>query len=180
MRAASRHFPICLIVAVACLSLGGARADPIHSVDKGAFWHHDSGWIFPARIGDFELVGIPQDVAGSRDAVAHYAHIVDGARITAAVDVYPADSAAADAMKSEAPGKLSSEEPFAVGEPGALTGSRLVYGTEAQGSDQPVALYFIATTEWRVRIRIAGAKAGMLPAMDGFVLAQRWDTLAGP
>lgn len=180
MRTASRCISKILIVAVACLPLGYARADPIHSVDQGAYWHHDSGWVFSGKIGEFELVGIPQDVAGSRDAVAHYARVIDGVRITAAVDVYPADSAAADAMRAETAGQLSSEGPFAVGKSGALGGSRLVYRADDDAAVGIVAVYFVATTEWQVRIRIAGARENTLSAMDEFVHEQRWDSLAGP
>ncbi len=179
MRTVSRPTLSCLIVALACLSLGGARADPIHA-DKGAFWHHDSGWVFPAKIGEFELVGIPQDVAGSRDAVAHYARVIDGARIIAAVDVYPADSAAAEAMTAENPGEPLSEGQFAVRKTGALGVNRRVYCAEEGRADVLVAVYFVSTMEWRVRIRIAGAKPEMLPAMDAFVAGQRWETLAVP
>src|SRR5262245_48999970 len=81
-------FATCLVYAAT------AGADPIHAIADGAYWHHDSGWVFPEKIGEFVRVGIPQDVAGSRDAVAYYAWNVDGSRIVVSVDVFPADSAA--------------------------------------------------------------------------------------
>src|SRR5688500_4539982 len=78
-----------------------ASADPIHAAADGAYWHHDSGWVFPMKIGEFVLVGIPQDVAGSNDAVAYYARVADGARITASVDLYAPDSASAEAAPED-------------------------------------------------------------------------------
>jgi hypothetical protein len=49
-----------------------AIADPIHANGNGDYWHHDSGWIFQQRVGEFVRIGFPQDVAGSRDAVGYY------------------------------------------------------------------------------------------------------------
>ena len=70
------------------MSIPLAQADPIHAVAEGAYWHHDSGWVFPERTGGYVRVGIPQDVAGSEDAVAHYARSRTASGMTASVDVY--------------------------------------------------------------------------------------------
>jgi hypothetical protein len=34
-------------------------ADTIHAMQGGGFYHHQSGWVFPEKIGEFSLVGIP-------------------------------------------------------------------------------------------------------------------------
>lgn len=79
------------------LAAATAVADPIHAIADGAYWHHDSGWVFPEKIGEFVRVGIPQDVAGSHEAVAYYARENAGIRTVVAVDVYSADSEPAQA-----------------------------------------------------------------------------------
>jgi hypothetical protein len=67
-------FNVLGLVAVGALLLTAASsADPIHAIGPGGFQHHDSGWIFAKQIAGFVLVGTPQDVDGSRDAVAYYA-----------------------------------------------------------------------------------------------------------
>lgn len=157
-----------LMVSLVLLSSGRAPADPIHAVADGAFWHHDSGWVFPETIAGFERVGVPQDVAGSRDAVAHYALNVNGVRMVASVDVYPTDSAAAH--------DLPAGGPYIVSETRALTGTRSV-GSSGDDTASLVGLYFVAAGEWRVSIRISGPLADAAPLMDAFVLAQRWETL---
>jgi hypothetical protein len=70
-----------------------AAADPIHAIADGAYWHHDSNWVFPARVAAFTRVGIPQDIAGSLDASAWYALQIDGARVVASVEIQAVDSA---------------------------------------------------------------------------------------
>ena len=85
-----------ILVALAaslCL-IAPASADPIHANANGDYWHHDSGWVFPRRCGEFERVGAAQDVAGTRDAVAYYAREIAGVRETVAVEVLAQDSAA--------------------------------------------------------------------------------------
>lgn len=170
-----------LSVALACLIVGHPlHADPIHPIAGGAFWHHDSGWEFPEKSGEFMRVGIPQDVAGSRDAVAYYARVIEGSRIVAAVDVYPADSAAAPGMVVESAGKLSSETALVVGTARPLSGTRRIFTLDGGTKNVLTALYLISAGEWRVRIRIEGANAQLLPMLDAFALGQRWDTLSAP
>src|SRR5687768_1340199 len=148
-----------------------ALADPIHSIAQGGYWHHDSGWIFPEKIGEFLRVGIPQDVAGSRDAVAYYAREVQGKRMVASVDVVAADSTA-DAASLEAAqtalgAELASELPLtAVG----VKARHGVHGGQA--------VYYIVAGEWRVRIIIELPAEDSDPVpLEDFVRAQRWDTL---
>lgn len=158
------------MAAFVLLSSAGAPADPIHSKADGAFWHHDSGWVFPETIGEFVRVGVPQDVAGSRDAVAHYARVVDGVRTVASVDVYPSDSAAEHA-------EITGDS-FPVGKDGALKGVVGSRSTVRDGATELVRDYFVAAGEWRVSIRVVALKLDAASA-DAFVRAQRWDTLPG-
>lgn len=166
-----------LSLSLACLMASHqAHADPIHPIAGGAYWHHDSGWQFPKECAEFERVGIPQDVAGSKDAVAYYARTVDGSRIVVSVDVYPADSAAAEEMQADGPGKLSSEVPFSVGAERTLRGTRRIISAEGEKNGLTL-LYAFAAGEWRVRIRIADANADIAPLLDAFVRDQRWEAL---
>jgi len=159
-----------LMTLLACLAHGAALADPIHARADGAYWHHDSAWIFPEKVGTYERVGIPQDVAGSEDAVAYYAFVENGLRYTASVDVYRATSAAAAGLEAPAPGPYS-DAAFAVSAAHASSSSRHVYERES-----PVlGVYLIDSGDWRVRIRVTGPD---LATMDAFARGQRWDTLA--
>jgi hypothetical protein len=159
--------------------------DPLHRIAHGEYWHHDSGWIFPERIGEFVRIGVPQDVAGMPDAVASYARALDGARVVTAVDVFPKDSAAEhttlEAARAAliadvraAPGKLT-EDALPVGKD--LTASRVLFMPEGDAPAQ--ALYFVSAGEWRVRIRatVPAAARDVLQELDAFTRAQRWDTL---
>lgn len=162
-----------LIALLALLPHQPAHADPIHAVADGAYWHHDSGWVFPEKIGEYERVGIPQDVAGSPDAVGYYACVENGVRMTASVDVYLAKSAAAAELEGRPEGLLTSEGAFPLSATPALAGTRLILEV---GTKTPVleGLYFIHAGEWPVRIRITGSSAD---SMDTFVRGQRWEAL---
>jgi len=131
------------------------------------------------RRRQFERVGVPQDVAGSRDAVAHYSHVANGVRSTASVDVYPSDSAAAVEIESRETGRLSSEGVFTVGKERSLAGTRVIYATRGDGASRITCVYLFAAGGWRVRIRAAQAPADILRTMDVFVIGQRWDSLLG-
>src|SRR5262245_41510486 len=112
-----------LATALLCLGSQAALADPIHAIGGGAYWHHDGGGIFPETVGESTRGGVPQDVDGSRDAVAYYARESNGVRTVAAVDIYPTDSAtgattlasAKAAIETAAHTKLKSEGPIKVG-----------------------------------------------------------------
>lgn len=162
---------LALIALLACLPNASVLADPIHARPDGAYWHHDSGWIFPEKIGMFMRVGIPQDVAGSEDAVAHYAFEESGTRYTAAVDVYRATSAAAAELEAPAAG-ASTDTAIPVSAARGLSASRKFYDSETP----KLGVYIIDAGEWRVRIRVTGSQ---LSAMDAFVLEQRWESLSG-
>jgi hypothetical protein len=151
-----------------------AQADPIHAIADGACWHHDSGWIFPEKIGEFVRVAIPQDVAGSRDAVAYYARTLNGIRTVASVDIYTPDSGN---EREQPTGRLEFDDAFAVGKAGALSGRRSIYIVGDGATAASTSVYVIAAGEWQVRIRIAGAPKDSVPLMDSFVRDQRWDTL---
>jgi len=163
-----------VLVSLACLLCSHmAHADPIHAVADGAFWHHDSGWIFPEKIGEFTRVGAAQDVAGSSEAVAHYAAFASGSRIVASVHVYPADS---DTAQSESEsGKLLTDGAFVLGNAQALSATKRIYVETDPG--ELIAIYLVTAGEWRVRVRFSGAPAKTMPSLDAFVLGQRWETL---
>lgn len=160
-------------------------ADPIHRIENDAYWHHDSGWVFPARLGEFAREGAAQDVAGSPDAVAHYVRVANGKRVVVSVDVYSADSAANESLLVTARGELVGTM---VGVEGHLTDDTLTLGQGLRASrmlfvaagDAPSqAMYFVDTGAWRVRIRatVPAAARAVLDELDGFVQAQRWDAL---
>lgn len=148
-----------------------AMADPIHPVPGGGFWHHDSGWVFPERIGEFVRVGIPQDVAGTADAVAYYAWEAGGRRIVASVEVFAADSAAEHTTLESLTGGIEAPAKLALDAEGVLTASRIV-------RDQ-LPLYFVDAGLWRVRIQFRAPAGTTLEVamLDAFVRGQRWDTL---
>jgi hypothetical protein len=162
------------------LSGSSVYADPLHAFADGEYWHHDSGWVFPATIGKFERDGIPQDVAGSRDAVAYYSHTANGVRSTASVDVFSMDSVAANELEARDAGRLSSEGIIFVGKRRNLPGTRVIHALRDDGVSRITCVYLFASGEWRVRIRVAQAPAGILQLMDAFVIAQRWETIATP
>ena len=164
----SRH--LLLIALLAVLPLAPGLADPIHAAADGAYWHHGSGWTFPEIVGHFARVGIPQDVAGSEDAVAHYARVENGMRNTASVDVYQAASAAAGELEARSGSEVSGTV-LALSATRGLSAKREVHDA---GKPSMIATYFIDAGEWRIRIRITGAS---LEAMDEFVRGQRWETL---
>jgi hypothetical protein len=168
-----------IVPTLACLMSGHVtHADPIHAIADGAYWHHDSGWVFPEKLGQFARIGAAQDVAGSSEAVAHYAAVENGLRTTASVDIYPADSALAG-TDLETAGRLMSEGEFAVGKAHALSAVRRIYAVGQGESTGLIAIYLVIAGEWRVTIRIDGSHVDAVPMMDAFVLAQRWETLSG-
>lgn len=168
---AGMYRKLLFIAALAWLSNPAAQADPIHPIADGAYWHHDSHWVFPEKIAGYVRVGIPQDVAGSEDAVAHYAIVEDGVRNTASVDVYNASSASAPGHDARPDGPLS-EDAFAVSAAQAVTGTRRIYTRE--GRPGHMGVYSLSAGDWRITIRISGSS---VEAMDAFVRGQRWEAL---
>ena len=178
---------ICAVLGLAgALALPvAALADPIHRIDNDAYWHHDSGWVFPARFGGFEREGAAQDVAGTADAVAHYVRVANGVRVVVSVEVFSADSAAPNSLLAMARGELVGS---VVGVQGHLTDDTLPVGKgltasclrfAASGDAPSEAMYFVEAGAWRVRIRatLPAAARGVLDELDAFVQSQRWDTL---
>jgi hypothetical protein len=95
----SRIRAISLLILFAPLTL---RADPLHPIAEGAYWHHESNCIFPAALAGFARVGAPQEVDGSTTVVAHYARGEGAARIVAVITVFPVgDVAAASAGEDD-------------------------------------------------------------------------------
>src|SRR5262245_336657 len=83
-----------LTAALACFAVAHSTlADTIHAMQSGGFYHHQSGWVFPEKIGEFTLVGIPGDVNGTVDVDGYYAREAKGVRTVVSVSVYPPDSA---------------------------------------------------------------------------------------
>lgn len=156
-------YRILVLALLACLPNAQATADPLHARADGSYWHHDSGWAFPERIGEFVRVGIPQDVAGSPDAVAFYSCVEGGIRNTAAVDIYQASSAAAAELESPPEGRLITDDKFPLNAAQTLAATRQIH---AAGETALVGVYFISAGDWRIRIRITGARP---EAMDAFV-----------
>jgi hypothetical protein len=186
------QFPARLFfTALLCSSLiHPVLADTLHSIGNGLFWHHESGWIFPERIGDFVRIGMPQDVAGSSDVVAHYARTTGNQRITAVIDVYGADSAInaatftdakkmMDAELGSSAHEARAETPIKVGAAPLYEGSKAIYEITRDGAPAYRALYFIDTGDWNVKVQItAPANSPDAAALaDEFVRAQRWDRL---
>lgn len=171
-----------LVAAAALLLATSGRADPIHAVEQGAFQHHDSGWVFPLQVAGFVRVGTPQDVDGSRDAVAYYVRLEEGVRSSASVDVYPKDSAVgaitlieaevAHERESSAAAAKKVRTKLELRKQPALTAAKTSY-TASNGTTN---VYLVANGEWLVKIRISSAK---LPGqvLDDFARQQRWDTL---
>jgi hypothetical protein len=171
-----------------------APADTLHDIGGGTYQHHDSSWTFPNRVAEFTRIGAPQDVDGTVDVVAHYARTTESVRTTAVVDIYPKDSAAAQARYADALTALRSESPAETAQikqtihiEGSLplTAVKTFYkaasedGTKPQSSLGHSVLYFIDTGYWivKIRTRIARLEAADLAASDAFVLHQPWESL---
>lgn len=146
-----------IIPVLLSLAPGFAAADPIHAIADGAYWHHDSGFVFPRKIGEFVLVGIPQDVAGSREAVAYYARGVADKRTLAAISVYPVEAIdLGEGLRAELDAHPAS------------TGNAMTIR------------YFVAKLDWRVRIEVTvqAPDADMHPSIEAFIRGLRWKSLA--
>jgi hypothetical protein len=169
-----RIFPSKAAITVACCVLTPiSQADTLHDIGGGAFRHHQSEWIFPQMVGEFSRVGAPQDLDGTVDVVAYYAHQTKDGPTTAIVDVYPADSSAADATYAASVAKLA-DGASTHGEI-KLSGLLSLRAVKAISETQGQALYFVDTGPWIVKIRTTGVSVA---ASDAFVREQRWDTLA--
>jgi hypothetical protein len=119
--------------------------------------------------------------------VAYYARIIDGRRIVASVDVFPADSAADATTLESAKAALlaansaddgdAAESTLSLGKDGELQATQVTLARGVAGN-LPRALFFVTRGEWRVRIVFtAPAEAAPIPGSVEFVRGQRWDTL---
>jgi hypothetical protein len=148
-------------------------ADTIHSIGNDAYQHHQSGWIFPDQVGDFSLVGVPQDINGTVDVAAYYARVSNGVRTVASVSVYPPDSAAPETTAASIKGNPIVVE---VSKQPRLRAVRLTY---KDGKSARAAVYFIDTGAWIVKIRasVPVTDKETTPTLEKFVRSQRWDSL---
>lgn len=167
--------PSRLAASLVCFALAQASlADTIHKIENGAYQHHQSGWIFPDRIGDFLLVGVPSDIDGTVDVAASYARVSNGLRTVASISVYPPDSAAAETTM---PASIK-DTPVAFeasGQP-RLRATKLIH---EDGTSSRAAVYFIDTGAWIVKISasVPAMDEEMASILDTFVRSQRWDSL---
>ena len=164
-----------LLAALACLALPQlCLADTIHRLDDSTgFYHHQSGWIFPEKIGEFTLVGIPGDIDGTVDAAGYYARVSNAVRTVASVTVYPPDSAAPEATPASIKAKPVTVE---ISKQPRLRAARLVV---KEGKSSRATVYFIDTGAWVVKIRATAPATAkdLAPALEAFVRSQRWDSL---
>lgn len=167
-----------LLTLCATLTCATAAADPIHARVDGAYWHHESNWSFPEKLGDFARVGIPQDLAGSRDAQAWYARGAGHARTVASIDLIAPESVAGEPTEDAARGPLDAAPADIAGLPAGA--SRAAYLVTRDAARRLIVIYRASAGAWRVRIRIeapADDVAAALADFDAFARAQRWDAL---
>jgi hypothetical protein len=163
-----------IAAALACLAFVPVSiADTIHAMEHGAYYHHQSGWIFPDRIGDFSLVGVPQDINGTVDVAASYARVSKGVRTVASVSVYPPDSAEPETTPASIKATPVAVE---ISKQPRLRAARLTY---KDAKTTRAIVYFIDTGPWIVRIRasLPATDKASAPILEQFVRGQRWDRL---
>lgn len=161
-------------------------ADPAHKVgDDGAWCHVDSGWMFPARVGEFTRIRPPYTIDGNNDVGAQYQQ----PNAAAIVEIYAADSAAADATligaKANAARKAgelahaTADESFRIDAKQDLSGVKVSYVAEPESSGPQTHLYFFATDRWHVKVLVTAptASANAAQAPDTFVQSLPWNTL---
>jgi hypothetical protein len=158
---------VCLALAQACW------ADTIHSIIGGGYYHHQSGLVFPEKIGDFSLVGVPQDINGTDDVGAYYARVAGGVRTVASVNVYAPDSAEPETRPSSVKGKPVA---FEISKQPKLSAAKLVV---KEGKSSRATLYFVDTGQWMVKVRATTplTDKAIAPVLDAFARNQRWDSL---
>jgi hypothetical protein len=148
-------------------------ADTIHAMQDGSYYHHQSGWVFPDKIGDFSLVGIPQDINGTVDVAAWYARESQGVRTVVTVSVYPPDSAQPETLPASIKATPVSVE---ISKQPRLRATRLTF---KEGKSSRAIVYFVETGAWIVRVRstVAATDKATPPLLEAFVRNQRWDSL---
>jgi hypothetical protein len=163
-----------LAAALACILCAQmSLADTIHAMQDGSYYHHQSGWVFPDKIGDFSLVGVPQDINGMVDVAAWYARESKGVRTVASVSVYPPDSAQPETTPASIKAKPVTVE---ISKKPLLQATRLAF---KDGKSSRAIVYFVDTGPWIVRIRssVPAADKEIAPVLEKFVRGQRWDKL---
>lgn len=90
------------LLIAATLVAAALRADPLHALEDGAYWHHESGFIFPTTLAQFTRAGAPQELDGSSTVVAYYAHGDGAERVVAEVAVFPVADGRANSHVGEA------------------------------------------------------------------------------
>lgn len=163
-----------LAAALTCVVFAHASlADTIHAMQDGSYYHHQSGWVFPDRIGDFSLVGIPQDINGTVDVAAWYARESKGVRTVVSVSVYPPDSAQPETLPASIKATPVSVE---ISKKPRLRATRLAF---KEGKSSRAIVYFVETGAWIVRVRstVAATDKATAPLLEAFVRNQRWDSL---
>jgi hypothetical protein len=174
------------------LHASSSVADPLHATRDGAYWHHDTGLIVPARVGEFIRIGAPQDVAGSADVVAHYA-TEKGERIAAVVDIYPDDSVLSETTldatrqsfeKEVGVAEHTTQSPVGVTVPEAplsITVTKLSDRGSSSNASVHRVLYFIEFDRWRVKLRVSGSatRADFHSVADSFVRDFPWASFGG-
>jgi hypothetical protein len=142
-------------------------------MQDGAYYHHQSGWIFPAQIDDFSLVGIPGDINGTVDVAGYYARVSKGIRTVASVNVYAPDSAQPETTPASIKATPVAVE---IATRPRLRATKLIY---KDGKNSRATVYFIDTGTWIVKIRASAPatdkEIGAL--LEKFVRNQRWDRL---
>jgi hypothetical protein len=179
------------ITALALLAGRTVCAENFQELADGGVRHTESGWLFPKAIGEYQRVGNPEEVAGTRDKVAKYERSTEGNRIAATVYVYPPDSRAEDAplegakavlvagLKSADLAQLWSEGPFRAGKTPVLVGEKAFYKIGIGPDSSQTNLYYFDTGKWVVKIRMSPQKTekDTFQSLDTFVRDQSWDSL---
>src|SRR5262245_48111951 len=135
-----------LLVTLAGLALAqSGLADTIHTMADGGYYHHQSGWVFPAKVGEFALVGAPQDLNGTDDAVAYYARVHKGVRTVASVNIYRPDSTEPETRPLSIKAKPVMVD---ISKQRKLPAAKLVY---KDGKTSRATAYFVETSAWIVK-----------------------------
>jgi hypothetical protein len=158
-----------------------SSADPLHPFGNEGTWRHEySGWQFAKQVAGFSRVMAPYTIDGNNDAGVRYEST---SGISAVVEIYLADSAAADAkldgakastaQKAGESARIRSEEPFRIKERKAVRGTKITYAA----GDAETNLYFFDAKRWTVKVLGTGSGDDANKVLDAFVRALPWDTL---
>jgi hypothetical protein len=129
--------------------------------------------VFPEKIGDFALVGIPTDLNGTVDVDGYYAREAKGVRTVIAVSIYPPDSAQPETTPASFKASAASIE---ISKKPPVRASKLAF---KEGKSSRAIVYFVDAGPWIIRIRssVPATDKEFAPAIEKFVRGQRWDSL---